>query len=93
MFDNTKRSGRYHNVSTTNNNSIDNNNDNSSSPSYFSESASIYKDSSKKPSFDWNTPLFGNRRASLQKILANANKTTERASKFINKIKSTACLY
>jgi hypothetical protein len=33
-------------------------------------------------------PLFGNKCTSLQKVLANANKTTERATKFINKIKS-----
>jgi hypothetical protein len=33
-------------------------------------------------------PLFGNKSSSLQKLLAKANKTTERATKFINKIKS-----
>ena len=36
---------------------------------------------------DWDKPLFGNNHTSFQKILANANETTERAMKFINKIK------
>ena len=39
-------------------------------------------------SIDFNKPLFGNKRTSLQKLLAKANKTTERATKFINKIRS-----
>jgi hypothetical protein len=47
-----------------------------------------YKENSRKPLLDWNKPLFGHKRTSLQKLLANANKTTERATKFINKIKS-----
>ena len=33
-------------------------------------------------------PLLGNKHTSLQKGLANANKTIERATEFINKIKS-----
>ena len=40
------------------------------------------------PSLDWNKPLFGHKSSSLQELLANANKTTERATKFLNKIKS-----
>ena len=80
---NTKRLGRYHNVPC--NNSSDNN---SSSQSHISELASLYKDNIKKPSLDWSKPLFGNRRASFQKVLANANKTIEKSTKFINKIKS-----
>ena len=32
--------------------------------------------------------FFGYRLSSFQKVLANANKTTERATRFINKIKS-----
>jgi hypothetical protein len=75
--------GRYHNVPNNNNN-----NDKSNLQSHFSELASLYKDNSRKPLFDWNKPLFGEKRTSLQKILANANKTTERATKFLNKIKS-----
>jgi hypothetical protein len=39
-------------------------------------------------SIDFNKPLFGNKHTSLQKLLDNANKTTEKATKFINKIKS-----
>jgi hypothetical protein len=37
---------------------------------------------------DLNKPIFGHKSSSLQKLLANANKTTERATRFINKIKS-----
>jgi hypothetical protein len=82
---NTKRLGRYHNLNTNSNN----NNDNSSSESYFNKLASsFYRENSQKPSINWNKPLFGNKRTSLQKVLAKANKTTERATKFINKIKS-----
>jgi hypothetical protein len=36
---------------------------------------------------DFNKPLFGNKYTSLQKILADANKTTESATKILNKIK------
>ena len=77
---NTKRLGRYPNLS------INNNNDNSSSPSYFNELASFYKEKSRKQLFDLDKPLFG--RNSLEKVLANANKTIEKSTKFINKIKS-----
>lgn len=83
----TKRLGRYHNAD---NNS---NNDNYSSLSHFSELASPYKDNSKKSSLDWNKPLFGHKHTSLQKILVNANKTTQRATKFLNKIKSRQLAY
>ena len=77
----TKRLGRYHNPTN-------NNNGNSTSPSYFNELTSFYKDNSRKPLLDWNKPLFEHKSSSLQKLLANANKTTERASNFINKIRS-----
>jgi hypothetical protein len=49
--------------------------------------ASLYKDNGRKPSLDFDKPLFGYKHDSFQKILANAKKTAERA-KFINKIKS-----
>jgi hypothetical protein len=55
---------------------------------HFSELASIYKDKNNKPSLSWDKPLFRDRSSSLQKLLENANKTTERANKFLNKIKS-----
>ena len=80
---NVERLGRYYNHSTSNNN----NNDNSSSETYSNGLTSFYKDNSRKPLLDWNKPLFGDKNSSLQKLLANANKTTERASKFLNKIK------
>ena len=79
---NTKRLGRYHNPS------INCNSNNSASQPYFNGLASLYKDNSWKPLADWNKPLFRYKSNSLQKLLANANKTTERATKFINKIKS-----
>ena len=65
------------------------------SRSHFSELVSLYKnkDNSAKPSIDFSKSLFGNKRISLQKLLANANKTTERATKFINKIKSRQLAY
>jgi hypothetical protein len=77
----TKRLGRYHNLSA-------NNNDNSSSESYFDELASFYKDNGWKPSIDLDRNLVGHKRTSLQKVLANANKAIERATNLINKIKS-----
>ncbi|HET7390285.1 MAG TPA: hypothetical protein VFJ51_05630 [Nitrososphaeraceae archaeon] len=80
---NTKRLGRYHNIPS--NNSNDNNSD---SQSHFSELVSLYKDNGKKPLIDFTKPLFGNKHTSLQKLLAKANKTTERATRFINKIQS-----
>ena len=75
--------GRYHNIPSNNSN-----NDKSNSQSHFSELASLYKDNSRKPSIDFSKPLFGNKRTSLQKLLANANKTAERTTEFLNKIKS-----
>ena len=77
-----KRLGRYHNLSTNNND------DNFSSQSYFNGLTSFYKENSGKPLIDWDKPLFGNKRTSLQKVLENANKAIEKSSKFINKIKS-----
>jgi hypothetical protein len=44
-------------------------------------------------SIDFNKPLFGNKHTSLQKLLENANKTTEKATKFLNKIKSRQLAY
>lgn len=82
ILTNTKRLGRDPYVTN-------NNNDDSNSQSYFNGLASFYnKDSSRKPLVDWDKPLFGNKNTSLQKLLANANKTTERATRFLNKIKS-----
>jgi hypothetical protein len=37
---------------------------------------------------EWDEPLFGNKRTSLQKVLANGNKAIEKSTRFINKIKS-----
>ena len=76
---NTKRLGRYHNY----NRSTNNNNDHP-----VSDIAQLHKEINRNPHPDWNKPLFGNKHTSFQKILANANKTTERANKFLNKIKS-----
>jgi hypothetical protein len=76
---NTKRLGRYHH-------SVNNNNDLSSS-SYFSEIASLYKENGWRPSLIRNHTLFGHRN-SLQKALASANKTIERSTTFLNKIKT-----
>jgi hypothetical protein len=84
---NAKRLGRYHNV---HNNS---NNDESSSRSHFSDVAQLYKDINRKPLVNWNKPLFGHKTSSLQKLLANANKKTERATKFLNKINSRQLAY
>jgi hypothetical protein len=81
---NTKRLGRYHNIASN----INSNNDKSNSQSHFSELASLHKDDSRVTSIDFSKPLFGNKYTSFQKLLANANKTTERATKFLNKIKS-----
>ena len=83
---NTKRLGRYHNPNINNNSST--NNGNSNSRSYFNELASLYEKNSRKPLFDWDKPLFENKHTSLQKVLANANKTIEKSTKFLNKIKS-----
>jgi hypothetical protein len=81
---NTKRLGRYHRISTMNND-----NNNSSSQSYFTELASsLYNGNVRKSLVNWDKPLFGHKSSSLQKLLTKANKTTERATKFLNKIKS-----
>jgi hypothetical protein len=80
---NTKRLGRYHNLSTTNNN-----NDDFSTRSYINELASSFrKDKTCKSPINLDKPLFGNKHTSLQ-ILANANKAIEKSTKFINKIKT-----
>jgi hypothetical protein len=75
-----KRLGRYHN-------SYINNNNDSGSNSYVNELEN------GKPYLDWNKALFGRSPTSLQKLLANANKTTERATKFLNRIKSRQLAY
>jgi hypothetical protein len=80
---NTKRFGRYHNVTSKNSNY-----DKSSSQSHFSELASLYKGNNKKQLFGWNTPLFENKYPSSQKVLTNANKAIEKSTKFLIKMKS-----
>jgi hypothetical protein len=79
---NIKRLGRYDRPTTNNNK------DNLNSIAYFSALASLYKENSRKPLVDWDKPLFGHKRTSLEKVLADANKTIERSTKFLNKIKS-----
>jgi hypothetical protein len=79
---NTKRLGRYHDVPSNNSNY------NFNSQPHFSELAFLHKDDSRRPSIDFYKPLFGNKHTSLQKVLANANRTIEKSAKFINKIKS-----
>ena len=86
-YGNTRRLGRYHLI-YTNNNSTNNNNNNSSSQSYFNELASLYKKNGHGSLIDWNKPLVGSKHTSFQKVLANANKTIEKSTKFLNKIKS-----
>ena len=82
---NTKRLGKYHNHSPSNNNNIGN----SGSQPYFDQLASFYKDIGWKSFLsDWDKPLFGCRRSSLEKVLAQANKAIERSQKLFNKIKS-----
>ena len=81
----TKRLGRYDNLPINNDN---NNNDNSSSQSHFNQSESRYKENVGKSLVGWDKPLFGHKSSSLQKLLAKANKTTERATAFINRIRS-----
>ena len=83
---NTKRLGRYHYDSAKDNSCNNNSHIDSESQSYFNKLASVHR--KKSPYLDWDIPLFENKRTSLQKLLANANKTTERASNFINKIRS-----
>jgi hypothetical protein len=84
---NTRRLGRYDSPSA--NNISTNNKDNISNPrSDFNRLASLYKGNNRKPFLNWNKPFFGNKSSSLQKLLAKANRTSERATKFLNKIKS-----
>jgi secreted Zn-dependent insulinase-like peptidase len=84
MLTNTKRLGRYHDLSTRNNS-----NNNSSYQPHLSRLASFYRENDDKLSLNWDEPLFGHKSSSLQKLLAKANKTTERATKFLNNIKSS----
>ena len=89
---NTRRLGRYDSPSA--NNISTNNKGNSSSPaSDFNRLASLYNGNDRKPFLDWNKPLFGHKCTSLQKVLAKANKTTEKATKFLNKTKSRQLAY
>jgi hypothetical protein len=74
--------GRYHNLSANNNN------DNSTSQPNFDELTSFYEENGRRQLLDLDKPLFGHKSSSLQKILAKANKITDKATKFINKIKS-----
>ena len=85
---NTKRLGRYHNIASNNSK-----NDKSNSQPQFGGLASLHKDQSRMTSIDFSKPLFGNKYTSLQKLLAKANKTTEKATKFLNKIKSRQLAY
>ena len=78
--------GRYHNIPSNNSN-----NDKFNSQSHFIELASLHKDNSRMTSIDCSKPLFGNKHTSLQKLLAKANKTTERATKFKIKSNHVAC--
>jgi hypothetical protein len=55
--------------------------------SSFNPISSIYEDNSRNQLVDWNKPLFGHKSNSLQKLLASANKTIEKSTKFLNKIK------
>jgi hypothetical protein len=82
MLTNTKPLGRYPHPSTNDNN------DNSSSESYFNELTPLYEENKRRSLLGWNKPLFGDKSSSLQKLLANAKKTIEKSTKFINKIKS-----
>lgn len=84
---NTKRLGRYHCLYTNKNNSANNNNSSSSQPS-FNQLTSFCNDNSRRSSLDLYISLFGDDHTSLQKVLANAQKTIEKSTKFINKIKS-----
>ena len=85
---NTKRLGRYHRLSTDDDSKSDNNNhDNPISQSYLNDLTSLYEEKNWKRLLDLDKLLFGNNSTSLQKLLAKANQTTERATKFINKIK------
>ena len=83
---NIKRLGRYLGQSV-NKNHHGNNYDNANSQLPLNDPASLYVENNRKSVVDWDKPLFGNRHTSLQKLLENANKTTERATKFLNKIK------
>jgi hypothetical protein len=40
----------------------------------------FYKDNGRKWLLNWNKPLFGSKHSSLQKVLENANKKTERST-------------
>lgn len=64
--------GRYHNY----NPSINNDNDIHAS-SYHSDLDQFYEENGTKSLLDWDKPLFGSKRSSLQKVLAHANKTIE----------------
>jgi hypothetical protein len=85
---NIKRFGRYHNIHNNNTN-----NSRLNSQPDFSELESLHKDKSRMTSVDFTKPLFGNKYTSIQKLLENANKTTEEATKFLNKVKSRQLAY
>jgi hypothetical protein len=75
---NTKRLGRFSSSNNT-----------SDSPSYFDRLASFYEDKGQRRSLsDWDKPLFLRRGSSLEKVLAQANKTLEKSNRFVDKIKS-----
>jgi hypothetical protein len=59
--------------------------------SFFDRLAPLYKDMGWKPLIDWDKSLFflqGRRTQSLLDVIADGNKTLEKSTKFINKIKS-----
>jgi hypothetical protein len=85
---NTKRLSRYHNPHINNNNSTNNGIHDPSSQVYLNELASLYNENSSKPLFNRHKPFFGHKRISLQKVIADANKTIEKSTKFLNKVKS-----
>ena len=79
---NTKRLGRYHGVYSNNSD-----NDSTSQP-HFSELAFLHKDHSRITPIDFGKTLFGSKRTSFEKVLADAKRTIEKSTQFINKLES-----
>jgi len=63
------------------------NNDDASSPSYFNELASFYRENGWRSSLRNNT-FFRHKHTSLEKVFAAANRTIEKSTKFLDKIKT-----
>ena len=70
-----------------NNNCTNNGNHDSSSKVYRDELVSLCNKNSMD-SLNLGNPFFGHKYTSLQRVLADANKTIEKSTKFLNKIKS-----